>query len=544
MASIRVIQGPDKGRTFELRAGDNVVGRENDATIVLNDQTASRAHSCISVDNGQSLLSDVGSANGTFLNGVRIGQPTGLKRGDQVRCGSTLLVFQGDATGTSPATGTGVDIDENGMLVDSAIVATVPSSEDSVIIPTPEAGVKAIDNLRNLYRLIADISTFLNLDDLVEYALEQVFDLLDADRGFVMLIDDSGRMSVKASKGTEDSSQNDVPPVSHTIIDEVVKGRVGILSSNAMSDKRFAGGKSVHNFGIRSAICVPLMGRDRVLGVIQVDCSIAEKSYSTEQLRLLTAVGYQAGLAIENVQLYQAAVQSERLAAVGETVAFLSHNIKNILQALNSGIDVVEIGINARDMDRVDEAWPIVERGLDRINALILNMLAFSKDREPLLKGVDVAEVLRDCVELSSPGADERQIALITELPDMMEIPADASGLHQAFLNLIANALDAVEDEVGAITVSVRLDTMNRCITVQVSDNGSGIDPARINDIFTPFFSSKGQKGTGLGLAVTKKIVEEHHGQILVSSAPSQGTTFTIHLPIQRKSDTIAGQKV
>jgi signal transduction histidine kinase len=286
------------------------------------------------------------------------------------------------------------------------------------------------------------------------------------------------------------------------------------------------------------------MGRDRVLGVIQVDCSIAEKSYSTEQLRLLTAVGYQAGLAIENVQLYQAAVQSERLAAVGETVAFLSHNIKNILQALNSGIDVVEIGINARDMDRVDEAWPIVERGLDRINALILNMLAFSKDREPLLKGVDVAEVLRDCVELSSPGADERQIALITELPDMMEIPADASGLHQAFLNLIANALDAVEDEVGAITVSVRLDTMNRCITVQVSDNGSGIDPARINDIFTPFFSSKGQKGTGLGLAVTKKIVEEHHGQILVSSAPSQGTTFTIHLPIQRKSDTIAGQKV
>jgi two-component system, NtrC family, sensor kinase len=544
VASIRVIQGPDKGRTFELRAGDNVVGRENDATIVLNDQTASRAHSCISVDNGQSLLSDVGSANGTFLNGVRIGQPTGLKRGDQVRCGSTLLVFQGDATGTSPATGTGVDIDENGMLVDSAIVATVPSSEDSVIIPTPEAGVKAIDNLRNLYRLIADISTFLNLDDLVEYALEQVFDLLDADRGFVMLIDDSGRMSVKASKGTEDSSQNDVPPVSHTIIDEVVKGRVGILSSNAMSDKRFAGGKSVHNFGIRSAICVPLMGRDRVLGVIQVDCSIAEKSYSTEQLRLLTAVGYQAGLAIENVQLYQAAVQSERLAAVGETVAFLSHNIKNILQALNSGIDVVEIGINARDMDRVDEAWPIVERGLDRINALILNMLAFSKDREPLLKGVDVAEVLRDCVELSSPGADERQIALITELPDMMEIPADASGLHQAFLNLIANALDAVEDEVGAITVSVRLDTMNRCITVQVSDNGSGIDPARINDIFTPFFSSKGQKGTGLGLAVTKKIVEEHHGQILVSSAPSQGTTFTIHLPIQRKSDTIAGQKV
>jgi signal transduction histidine kinase len=145
---------------------------------------------------------------------------------------------------------------------------------------------------------------------------------------------------------------------------------------------------------------------------------------------------------------------------------------------------------------------------------------------------------------LASSAADERKIALITELPDVMEIPADAAGLNQAFLNLITNAMDAVEDETGAITVSVRLDTMNRCITVQVADNGSGIDPDKIDDIFTPFFSSKGQKGTGLGLAVAKKIVEEHHGQILVSSEPDSGTIFTINLPIQRKSDTITGAQI
>ena len=123
MASIRVIQGPDKGRTFDLRAGDNVVGRENGATIVLNDQTASRAHSCIRVDNGQSLLSDVGSANGTFLNGVKIGHPTALKRGDQVRCGSTLLVYQGDAAVPSPVVGERVDIE---------IVRLIPDTNDEI----------------------------------------------------------------------------------------------------------------------------------------------------------------------------------------------------------------------------------------------------------------------------------------------------------------------------------------------------------------------------------------------------------------------------
>ncbi|MCP4374579.1 MAG: GAF domain-containing protein [bacterium] len=553
MASIRVIQGPDKGRVFDLRDGDNVVGRENGATIVLDDQTASRAHACINADTGKYLLSDVGSANGTFLNGVKIIRPTVLKRGDQVRCGSTLLVYQGDtlvpgSVGSSgsmgPMGGVGLDLDENGMLVDSAIVATVPSCEDSVIIPTPEAGEKAIDNLRNLYRLIADISTFLNMDDLVEYALDRVFELLEADRGFIMFIDEQGKMSLMASKSSEDTVENDVPAVSQTIIDEVVRAKVGVLSSNAMSDKRFAAGKSVHNFGIRSAICVPLMGRDRVLGVIQVDCSVADKSYSTEQLRLLTAVGYQTGLAIENAMLYQAAVQSERLAAVGETVAFLSHHIKNILQAFGAGIDVVEIGINADDITKVRGAWPIVQRGLDRISALIMNMLAFSKDREPLLESVNIGAVLRDCVELASSGADERNIALMTELPDVMEIPADAAGLNHMFLNLITNAMDAVEDQSGVVTISVRLDTMNRRITVQVADNGSGIDPEKIDDIFTPFFSSKGHKGTGLGLAVVQKIVKEHHGEILVSSELGSGTTFTVNLPIQRKADTIAGQKV
>jgi len=545
VASIRVIQGPDKGRYFELRDGDNVVGRDASAAIALRDQTASRAHAQISGNDGRWTLNDVGSANGTFLNGVKLSRATVLQRGDQIRCGSTLLVYQGETTpGTVAAVASGVDIDENGMLVDSAIVATVPSSEDSVIIPTPEAGAQAIDNLRILYNIIADISSFLNIDELLEYTLDRVFRLLDADRGFIMFIDEQNQMSLRASRGEEKFNKKGSPPVSHTIIDEVVSGKVGVLSSNAMSDKRFAAGESVHSFGIRSAICVPLIGRGRVLGVIQVDCNVSEKSYSTEELRLLTAIGYQVGLAIENVQLYEATLESERLAAVGETVAFLSHHIKNILQALAAGIDVVEIGINDDNLAKARGAWPIVQRGLDRINALILNMLTFSKDREPLLKSVDISGVLRDCVELATTSADERSVAMMTDLAEIMQIPADADGLNQAFLNLIANAMDAVEDNTGVVTVSSRLDTMNRRIVVRIVDNGSGIEADKLDDIFTPFFSLKGQKGTGLGLAVAKKIVEEHHGQITVDSQIGKGTTFTVTLPLQRKGDTIVGQKI
>ena len=146
MASILVVQGTDKDRAFELFDADNVIGRQGDAVVNLTDGTVSRRHARLMPDDGRWVLEDLGSANGTFLNGVRLSKATEVKRGDQIRCGSTLLVFGGGRP-TVP----NVDLDENGRLVDSAIVATLPSNEDSVIIPTPEAGAEAIERIRVIY---------------------------------------------------------------------------------------------------------------------------------------------------------------------------------------------------------------------------------------------------------------------------------------------------------------------------------------------------------------------------------------------------------
>ena len=314
-----------------------------------------------------------------------------------------------------------------------------------------------------------------------------------------------------------------------------------MLSFNAMSDKRFASGKSVQDMAIRSAICVPLKGRQRILGVIHVDCGVSKHTYTTEQLRLLTAIGYQTGLALDNVALYEAAVQSERLAAVGETVALLSHHIKNILQALSAGIDLVQMGLYSQDMAKAKNAWPIVQRNLERINFLILNMLAFSKDRDPLLENINANHVLTECVELESHRADEHGVALMTDLNDLPPIPADSAGLQQAFLNLITNALDAVEDDVGVVTVTSEYDQATSSVIVKVIDNGKGIESGQIKRIFTPFFSSKGHRGTGLGLAVARKVVREHHGRIRVQSRPGEGATFTIYLSAVRSTGGDAG---
>lgn len=525
MASIHVIQGPDKGRTFELNPDENVLGRQSEA-LPLSDNAVSRRHSRLLPQDGTWVIEDLGSANGTWVNGVRLRRPRKLQQGDQIRVGASLLVFGGPGPQPIPA---GVELDEDGRFVDSAIMASVPSNEDSVILPTPEAGAEAIGNLRILYNLISTISTIFDVDLLVNRVLDQVFEIMHADRGYVLMIDEGERMTPKAVRYREGNPDQKVP-VSRTIINQVMNQQVGVLCSNAMSDKRFAKGKSVHDFGIRSALVVPIKGRDRILGVLHVDSSVSNYTYSTEQLRLLTAIGYQTGLAIENVKLYEAAVKSERLAAMGETVATLSHHIKNILHALRAGTDVVEMALDRDQMPKAKDAWPIVTRNLDRINAVILNMLAFSKRRQPLLAMMNVNTVLEDCVELITPQADEKGVAVLVDLVELPPIPADADGLHQAVLNLLSNALDAVPERSGAISVGSEYDPMTRTVRLTIADNGPGIDEDARAHMFEPFFSTKGQKGTGLGLAVAHKVVLEHGGTIDVATAPGQGTTFTIAL--------------
>ena len=534
MASLHVLQGPDKGMKYDLSADENTLGRQASA-IPLSDGTVSRQHARLARENGTWLLSDLGSANGTYLNGVKLRKPTELNGGDQIRTGSTLLLFV-STNGPMPH----VDMDEDGRLVDSAIVTTVPSNEDSVVIPTPEAGAEALDSLRILYDLIAEISSIFNVDLLLKRTLNKVFEVLIPDRGYIMLIDEEGKLTLKAAQVTQATREKKIP-ISRTMINEVIRKQVGAISANAMADKRFAPGQSVHNLGIRSAICVPIKGRERILGVIHVDCSVSEHTYNTQQLRLLTAIGYHTGLAIDNVRLYESAVQSERLAAVGETVATLSHHIKNILQALGAGIDLVGMGLNQGDPDKAKQSWPVVQRNLARINEMILNMLAFSKERQPLLENTNLNEVLADCVELITGQADERGVAVLTDFADMPAIAADAAGLHQVVLNLLNNALDAVGDASGAVTVTSRYDPMNRNVVIQVIDNGTGIDPEEMDRIFTPFYSSKGHRGTGLGLTVARKVCQEHRGQIEVQSKLNEGTTFTLTFPAMPDAGTGPG---
>jgi signal transduction histidine kinase len=301
-----------------------------------------------------------------------------------------------------------------------------------------------------------------------------------------------------------------------------------------MADKRFSGGDSVQNMRIRSALCVPIKYKDTIFGVIHVDSQIVNYTFTEDQLRLLTAVGVHTGLALANAQLYATQLQRERLAAVGQTVASLSHSVRNIIQGLQGGADVVELGLRKKSMKVVSGGWGIVSRNLDRIHSLTINMLAFAKQRTLDREMANINSLLDEVVALAQNQYDDKKVALITDLDqNMPPMPLDSSGIHQSILNLLNNALDAVETKKGVVSLRSEFDDRHLCAQISISDNGMGISAETRKHLFEPFHSTKGLRGTGLGLVVTKKIIDEHGGSIRVQSAPAKGTTFTVTIPVK-----------
>jgi len=540
VATLTVLQGPDKGRVFRTGPGLSPIGRTSDI-IPLTDHTVSRRHAELRPDNGRWLLVDLNSVNGTYLNGQRVGQPVALKHGDQIRIGATLLVYGGDDKTPDgerllPSRDM-VDLDLAGRQIDASIISRAPSSDDSVVI-VDEHAVGAVRSWRVMQGLIQAIGSITSSDQLLERVMDTVFEEIRFDHGFILMRDEeSGEFLPHVVRcRTKDGTTNRSPiTTSRTIIEHVAKSKEGILCTNAQADKRFVKSKngSILNYGLRSVICVPITARDEVLGIIHIDSSIAAQQYNDEQLRLMIAIGHQTGMALENLKLLAARMQTERLAATGETVAHLSHYIKNILQGMRAGTDMIDMGLERGNLNTVSTGWPIVHRNLQKIYNLTMNMLAFSKDRQPSRQMVRLGQIVGEVIELVQRHADDKGVMLLAETDeDHPPVPVDPDGIHQVTLNLISNAIDAVEPHKGVINVRTTYDDDGQQAILTVADNGPGIDAEDLRHIFEPFHSTKGQGGTGLGLAVARKIVHEHHGRIDVSSMPGEGTIFRVRLPI------------
>jgi signal transduction histidine kinase len=551
VASLFVIQGADQGKRFEFMASPVALGRDNSNAVRLHDTEVSRRHAELRLEREGYCIVDLGSANGTFVNGLPVEQ-TALESGDRVQLGQTLMLYHGGNGGQQRELTARIDLLSRSSPGDrSAILKSIPSGEGSRVLQAPDAAAgwlrERLLNLSVMYRATQAISHVLDIDALSAQILELVFESIGADRGAIFLKDDAGELVPKAVRWRGAAQPDERMTISQTIVEYVMEKGEGVITTDAPTDKRFSPAQSILDFQIREAICVPIQGRHTTLGVLYADIQAGAGAgpagkiggrgrFSQDQLMLMVAIGHQAGLAVENTIFYNDKIQAERLAAVGQTIATLSHHIKNILQGIRGGSYLIDAGLKEKDESIVRRGWAIVEKNQNKIYNLVMDMLSFSKDREPALEPADLNEPIAEVIELMQSRAAELGVQLTWRPADNIpQVMIDPEGIHRALLNIVSNAIDASEGAVNPhVTVKTEWDFESSTARIRVSDNGVGIDQTDVSAIFQIFASSKGSRGTGLGLPVSQKIIREHGGRITVSSRLGHGADFLIELPMKR----------
>ena len=331
--------------------------------------------------------------------------------------------------------------------------------------------------------------------------------------------------------------------ISQTILDYVLEHREGVLTSDAREDERWDPAASILKMGVREAICVPMQGRYGMVGVIYIDTYTPPgqvvqnrhvNRFSEEHLKLMVAIGHQAALAVEDTSYYSALVQAERLAAVGQTIATLSHHVKNILQGIRGGSYLIEEGLKNTDTELIRKGWNIVDKNQEKISNLVMDMLTFSKERQPERVPAQLNQVAGEVIELMQARAAEAGVKLQWQPADDMPIlQFDPDALHRAILNVVTNAIDACEKTAGRPrrrVHGVRRRT-RRWPASPWKTTAKGSRRSDIQKMFSLFESRKGSRGTGLGLPVSQKILREHGGDIRVESTPDVGSKFYLEFP-------------
>ncbi|BDQ33614.1 response regulator [Pseudodesulfovibrio portus] len=221
----------------------------------------------------------------------------------------------------------------------------------------------------------------------------------------------------------------------------------------------------------------------------------------------------------------------DHLTSLGIMLGSMSHGVKGMLTSLDGGIYRLESGLKKNDQERVDAATKTLKAMIGRVKKMVLDILYYAKSRELETEKVDATGFLRDTASIAEAKADAACVEFACDVPDDLgELNVDTAAMSAALVNFLENGVDAVEcRENGRVELTARRE--NGALVVTVSDNGMGMDRETREKIFTLFFSSKGKKGTGIGLFISNQTIERHGGSISVDSVPDRGSTFTITLP-------------
>ena len=289
--------------------------------------------------------------------------------------------------------------------------------------------------------------------------------------------------------------------------------------------------------------CIPIIVEEHVIGTLTIDKASDEFSAADDR-RLLTIIASTIAQRVKIQQTIDALVESERMATLGRLVRTIAHEVRNPLGSIRLGTQLlqdteteaeaqVEIAPNKVQLSQkeIKEYTAIIIKEVDRLNRFIEQLLAFSKPAMQLAKQTDIHQLLDNGLAICRPELEHQAITVVTQYDsNCPQININEDGITQVLLNLFYNAIEAM-DTGGTLTIQTEYNPETKIVCVRLQDDGPGIPDDDIPMLFDPFYTTK-QKGTGLGLYISQKILAEHRGRIEVDPSSEVGTAFIVSLPV------------
>ena len=402
-----------------------------------------------------------------------------------------------------------------------------------------------IEQLSALHRIgLAMRDSTTNPQRIWEMMLAEALKLLRGDSGAIYVADPDGMLRVQAAEGIRSEAvRNTAVPIGQGVVGYVAQRGEALLVADVSKEPRYLGLIE----GTQSEVAAPMVGGQSIIGVINIESRRLDAFAPSDRELLVTLAGHAARV-WENAMLYQMAqkhnqqlldsyeqlreaqrqlIKKERLAALGEMAAIVAHEIRNPMTAIRGFAQ--RIGRRTTDDPMSSNYTSIIISEIDRLDKVITSVLDFGKKAQLQKKSTRIENIIDDALLLMDEQVQQRALVVekyvATDLPDAL---VDQQQIKQVIINLLQNAIE-VTPKGDMILINAVLD--NNDLVMSVIDSGTGINRDISEKIFDPFFTTK-THGTGLGLAMVQRIVEDHGGAVDVANIPGKGAAFVVRLPL------------
>ncbi len=541
---------PEGKRTVLLSDHTVTLGRAEDCDIVIPEPFVSSCHAQIEPAKDGYVIRDAGSTNGTWVDSAHVQGSTRLEDGANLilgRPGNYRLRFISITTDAEAesrpharklkvlslphshhfphAVGPGEHAEKGKVVpIQRAGEGPAPSRKPGTLVTNATTN----RNLQEVLEISKALLSTLDLQEVLGRVLDACLRISHGERGYLFL-QEAGDLKLRARRNDQQDPASDRQvEFSRSIAERVAASGQAEFLSDLKGGAGRDSSESIARLQLQTIACVPLKIQQRVIGIVYLDSHQRAALPDRTGREVLEVLAGLAAVAIVNARMVEERLQNERWSTIGRMAASIVHDIRSPMAALRGTAELLRMKLS--EPAHVDKLNLIIQE-VDRLTKLSGEMLEFSSGAQPLrLEDLALSRVVEDFLKTVEPRLEKEKINLERKLDAGSPLPLDRQKLARLLHNVVGNALEAMQPG-GKLTLETRANKDGGILAI--SDSGSGMDEETLRRVCEPFFSQGKEHGVGLGMAIVRRIAEQHGATLNIQSQPGKGTRVELHFPMR-----------